>query len=83
MLTDLGIMHRELGEFEKAVADFRRASTVNPRHENAMFNEGVVLYYDLKRKNEALKAWQRLLAVNPAAHAPDGKAVADLIRQLQ
>ena len=48
-----------------------------------MFNEGVVLYYDLKRKNEALKAWQRLLAVNPAAHAPDGKAVADLIRQLQ
>lgn len=83
VLTDLGIMHRELGEFEKAVADFRRASTVNPRHENAMFNEGVVLYYDLKRKNEALKAWQRLLAVNPAAHAPDGKAVADLIRQLQ
>lgn len=81
VLTDLGIMHRELGEFEKAVADFRRASTVNPRHENAMFNEGVVLYYDLKRKEDAIKAWQRLLAVNPAARAPDGKAVADLIRQ--
>ena len=82
VLTDLGIMYRELGEFDKAVASFRRASSVNPRHENAMFNEGVVLYFDLKRTDDAMKAWQRLLAVNPGARAPDGQAVSDVIRNL-
>ena len=83
VLTDLGIMYRELGEYDKAVASFRRASSVNPRHENAMFNEGVVLYFDLKRKDDAMKAWQRLLAVNPAARAPDGQSVSDVIRNLR
>ncbi|QCC86896.1 tetratricopeptide repeat protein [Desulfovibrio desulfuricans] len=83
VLTDLGIMYRELGEFDKAVASFRRASSVNPRHENAMFNEGVVLYFDLKRKDDAMKAWQRLLAINPGARAPDGQTVSDVIRNLR
>lgn len=82
VITDMGIMFRELGEFEKAVAQFRRASSVSPRHENALFNEGVVLYYDLQRRDDAMKAWQRLLAVNPAARTPDGKSVADMLRQL-
>ncbi|MBE6442993.1 MAG: tetratricopeptide repeat protein [Desulfovibrio desulfuricans] len=83
VLTDLGIMYRELDEFEKAVANFRRASSVNPRHENAMFNEGVVLFFDLHRKDDAMKAWQRLLAVNPAARAPDGRPVSDILRTLR
>ena len=83
VLTDLGIMYREIGEFDKAVTSFRRASSVNPRHENAMFNEGVVLYFDLKRKDDAMKAWQRLLAVNPGARAPDGQSVSDVIKNLR
>ena len=83
VLTDLGIMYRELGEYDKAVVNFRRASSVNPRHENAMFNEGVVLYFDLKRKDDAMKAWQRLLAVNPGARAPDGQTVSDVIKNLR
>ena len=83
VLTDLGIMYRETGEYDKAVASFRRASSVNPRHENAMFNEGVVLYFDLKRKDDAMKAWLRLLAVNPGARAPDGQSVSDVIKNLR
>ena len=83
VLTDLGIMYREVGEYDKAVANFRRASSVNPKHENAMFNEGVVLYFDLKRKDDAMKAWQRLLAVNPGARAPDGQSVSDVIKNLR
>ena len=83
VLTDLGIMYREAGEFEKAVTTFRRASSVNPRHENAMFNEGVVLYFDLKRRDDAMKAWQRLLAVNPGARAPDGQTVSEVIKNLR
>lgn len=82
VLTDLGIMQRELGQFEKAVASFRKASSLQPDLENAMFNEGVVLYYDLKRKDEAEIAWKRLLKANPGARAPDGKPVSELIQHL-
>ena len=82
VLTDLGIMQRELGQFDKAVASFRKASSLQPDLENAMFNEGVVLYYDLKRKDEAEIAWKRLLKANPGARAPDGKPVSELIQHL-
>ena len=36
-----------------------------------------------RRVTAGMKAWQRLLAVNPAARAPDGQAVADVIRNLR
>lgn len=82
VLTDLGIMYREIGAFEKAVASFRKAAALKPGHENALFNAGVVLYYDLHRKDEAAAAWKQLLAVNPEALSPDGKPVSELIRHL-
>lgn len=82
VLTDLGIMYRETGAFEKAVASFRKAAAIKPDHENALFNAGVVLYYDLHRKDEAVAAWKQLLAVNPGALSPDGKPVSELIKHL-
>lgn len=83
VLTDLGIMYRETGQFDKALESFRKAIAINPRHENAMYNEGVVLSSDLKKPAEAMAAWQRLLEINPQAHAPDGRPVSEMIRHLQ
>ena len=83
VLTDVGIMYRETGAFDTALARFRQAQAVDPGHNNAAFNEGVVLYYDLNSKKEALARWQRLLDANPAAVAPNGKPLADLIREHQ
>ena len=83
VITDLGIMQRELGQFENAVASFRKAAELQPDLENAIFNEGVVLYYDLNRKDEAEAAWKRLLRVNPGARAPDGQPVSELIQHLR
>lgn len=83
VLTDLGIMYREIGDFERAVASFRKAIAINPGHQNAMFNEGVVLAHDLNRKEDAVNAWQRLLDINPGAHSPSGKPLKDMIRQLR
>lgn len=83
VLTDLGIMYREAGQYHKALECFQNAVGINPRHENAMYNEGVVLSVDLKRKDEAIAAWERLLNINPQAHAPNGKPLAEMIRQLQ
>lgn len=82
VLTDLGIMYRELHRFEDALKAFREAERVQPGHRNALFNQGIVLYYDLKRKDEAEAAWRKLLAADPNAHAPDGTPVSELIKHL-
>lgn len=83
VLTDLGIMYREVGKFEQAIESFRKASLVDQKHQNALFNRGVVLFFDLKRKDEGRKAWQELLVLNPQAKAPDGKPLKDMLRDLK
>lgn len=82
-LTDLGIMYREIGEFEQAIECFHKATLINPGHENALYNEGVVYSQDLKQNDLAIKAWQRLLDLNPQARAPNGTRVATMIQELQ
>lgn len=83
VLTDLGIMYRETGRYTRALECFREAVAINPRHENAMYNEGVVLLNDLRKKAEAVAAWQRLMDVNPQARNPQGKALKEIINELQ
>lgn len=82
IMTDLGIMYRETGDYDKAVAQFRAASAILPSHQNALFNEGVVLYYDMGQKDAAIVAWQKLLKVNPQAKGPDGQSVSEMIKHL-
>lgn len=82
VLTDLGIMYREIGEFEKALECFRKATAVEENHQPAMFNMGVVLAYDLQRHKEAIEIWERLLRINPQAQTPDGKSISEIIREL-
>jgi cytochrome c-type biogenesis protein CcmH/NrfG len=82
-LTDMGIMYRQLGEFERAAELFTQASTVNPRHEQSRFNLGVVLFFDLKRKEEARNAWRALIAINPEAKTPDGALLRTMLDELR
>lgn len=79
VLTDLGIMYRDEKMFDQAVTAFQKAAQINPKHQNALFNRGVVLFFDLNRKEEGRAVWKQLLTVNPEAKAPDGKRVRDLI----
>lgn len=81
--TDLGIMYREVKNFGKAVECFREANSLNPKHENALYNEGVVLLYDLHEKAAALAAWNKLLEINPLARTPQGISLEDVIKQTQ
>lgn len=83
VLTDLGIMYRETGQFEHAVDCFRKAVAINPEHENALYNEGVVMLNDLKKKAEAVAVWQKLLELNPHAISPQGKPMKELLDELQ
>ena len=82
VLSDLGILYRELGQPEQALESFRRAAELDPGHQNSIFNQGVVLYFDLDRRSEAMEKWRTLLKMNPEAVAPDGKKLADMLKRL-
>lgn len=81
--TDLGIMHREAGEAKKAVETFDTALKLDPRHQNALYNKGVVQLHDLKDLAGASATWEKLLAVNPAAKNPEGRSMRALVDELK
>ena len=83
VLTDLGVMYRSNNEPKKAIESFDKAIAVNPRHETARFNKGVVLLYDLKDKEGAIKNWEELVAINPMAAGPNGQQVAAMLAELK
>lgn len=82
VITDLGVMFRADHQHDKALAAFEKAISLNPKHEIALFNRGIVLYFDMDKKKEGIAAWQQLLGVNPDAKAPDGTPVKKMIKEL-
>lgn len=81
--SDLGVMYRRTGAYEKAVAAFDRATVINPEHRTARFNKGIVLMHDLNDTEGALASWRALIKVAPNAKTPNGRPVADLIREVE
>jgi cytochrome c-type biogenesis protein CcmH/NrfG len=81
--TDLGVMYRRAGQPKEAVKAFEKAVEIDPKHEIARFNTGIVLLHDLNDREGALKAWEELVDINPAAMTPGGKPLADLIKALR
>jgi len=80
--TDLGVMYRRAGNPTQAVKCFDRALAINSRHEVALFNKGVVLLHDMNDTQAALKAWEKLVEVNPKAQTPTGQSVKSMIDQV-
>ncbi len=66
VLTDQGIMFRQVGWFDKAVENFRKANEINPRHLQSLYNLGVVYRYDLQDFAKARQIWSRYLELNPS-----------------
>lgn len=69
VLTDLGIMYRRNKQPEKAVQSFDAAIAADKTLENAYLNKGIVLVYDLNRRDEAIATWEALREINPLAMA--------------
>ncbi len=82
-LVDCGVMYREIDNFDKALEYFQKALKIDPKHEVAHFNSGVVLIHDLKRVGEGVAMWQALLQINPDAKAPSGAPIGDLIKEAE
>jgi cytochrome c-type biogenesis protein CcmH/NrfG len=82
VLTDLGVMYRRNGQPAKALEVFDKAIALNPRHEQARFNKGIVLKFDLNDREGAIQAWEELLKINPAATLSNGQPVSEAIKTL-
>jgi tetratricopeptide (TPR) repeat protein len=65
VITDKGTCYRNLGMTDEAVRDYRLALRVEPTHQNALYNLGVVYAYDRKDFAKAITYWERLLEVAP------------------
>ncbi|HVP81241.1 MAG TPA: tetratricopeptide repeat protein [Thermodesulfobacteriota bacterium] len=63
--TDMGIMYRKLGQFDKALEEFRKAAQSDPKHVNSRYNIGLVLLHDKQDIKGAVKAWEEYLKVDP------------------
>ncbi len=83
VMTDMGIMYRRSGLPKKAVETFDAVIAIDPNHQQARFNKGVVLLSDLHDEKAALAAWKELLAVNPLAATPSGGMLSDLVEQIE
>ncbi len=60
----LGVLQRDLNQYDAAMASFQQASTVNPRSSAAFLNEALLLESQGKKK-EASAAYNKVLGVDP------------------
>jgi lipoprotein NlpI len=80
VLTDQGVMYRDLGQYDKALANFLKANQIAPTHMQSLFNAGIVYAYDLKDSKRAEETWLKVIANDRSGHfaAQAGTAIADL-----
>jgi cytochrome c-type biogenesis protein CcmH/NrfG len=85
VITDQGVMYRDLGQYERALQNFQRASRIDPKHVQSLFNLGVVFANDLNEPQKAVEAWTRVAEVGPgtpvAAQARDAIAALQAARR--
>jgi Flp pilus assembly protein TadD len=78
--TDLGVCERELGQYERALEHFRKAQQMAPEHWQAVYNEVVVLAFDLQQLDAAAERAAKLGTMQPGN--PDvGRLVAEIERR--
>ena len=65
VLTDQGVMYREMHQYDRAVVNFTKANQVDPRHVQSLYNLGVVYFNDLKQPKKAIEAWNKVIATAP------------------
>lgn len=65
ILTDQGVMYRELKAFDKALANFKQAGKLDPNHLPSMLNMGIVYATNLNDKATARKVWAKIIEMAP------------------
>ncbi len=82
-MTDLGTMYRALEQYENALKQYDQVLAIDPSHTNARFNRGIVLVFDLNKKEEGLNTWKILVSQAPETKAPDGRLLSEIIKEME
>jgi tetratricopeptide (TPR) repeat protein len=69
ILNDQGAMYRQTGDFNKALANFERASSTDPNNLESLYNSGYVYAFDLNDIPKALVIWRRYLTLESKSEA--------------
>lgn len=67
--ANLGLIHRQAGKLDEAVADFERATKANP-HRASYFNQLGIAYRQAGQFAKAREAYERAIEINPNDAAP-------------
>ncbi len=81
-MTDMGTMYRALKQYDMALQTYDKVLALDPNHRNARFNRGVVLIYDLKRKEDGINTWKILIQKYPDSRGPNGEPLSKFIESL-
>jgi tetratricopeptide (TPR) repeat protein len=79
--TDMATAYWYLGNADKAIEEFNKALSYDPKQANALFNLGIVKWQGKMDVDGALAAWNKLLETNP--NYENKQKVMDLIAQAQ
>ena len=78
--VDMGTCYRRIGKPEKALEEYKKAIAQDPSHPHAHRNMGIVLGFDLGRKDQAVKELREYLRLFP--QAPDRDTIRQAINRL-
>ncbi|HEY5975837.1 MAG TPA: tetratricopeptide repeat protein [Geobacteraceae bacterium] len=81
ILTDQGVMYRKMGWFDKAIANFEKANQLDPKHQQSIYNIGVVYANDLRQPDKAIAAWTRYLQLDSLS--PQAQQVKGMLEELK
>jgi tetratricopeptide (TPR) repeat protein len=79
--VDMGTCYRGVGQPEKAIEEYKKASKYDPKHAMTYMNSGVVYAYDLNKKAEAIRSFEKYLELAP--NAPNAADIRQQIQQLK
>jgi cytochrome c-type biogenesis protein CcmH/NrfG len=63
--TDMATAYYFMGDADRAISEFDEVLKQNPKHANALFNEGMVKWESKGDISGAIVSWKKLLASNP------------------
>jgi cytochrome c-type biogenesis protein CcmH/NrfG len=79
--TDMATAYHYMGQSDKAIQEYDKVLRVDPKHANALFNEGMVKWQDKMDMQGAIADWKRLLETNP--NYPKKDQVQELIAKAE
>jgi tetratricopeptide (TPR) repeat protein len=79
--TDLGVSYYYSNQADKALAQFDRSLTLDPKHAKTLLNVGIVKAFGKQDLDGAGAAWKQVIALAP--DSPEGQAAKRALDSLQ